>query len=243
MNRDLRLDFADSNPQLAESSSLGDRVYSYVSDCIFSGKWVSGDVINRKGIAAHLDVSLAPVGEALIRLDAEGFLETAPRRHTQVRIVRPGDVRGQFALRMALERQAAAMSHGEPVRQARERLIKLAEEVDRFPPKHPAAWPSEIAFHQALVDLADCPALSASHSRVIRRNYFFAINSAHVVLEAKFSPPDQHSQLVDGLCTDDPMEADQAITFHHAQDAEAMLRIKSSNFLKEGAETFEEYLP
>ncbi len=227
MNQDMGLDKADSGLQTADSRSLADRVYSHVIDCIQSSKWVSGDVIDRKELAADLGVSLAPVGEALIRLRAEGFLETTPRRHTQVRIVRPGDVRGQFALRMALERQAVAMSHGEPVRAMRERLIELAEEVDRFPPKHPSAWPSEIAFHQALVDLAECPALSEAYVRVMRRNFFYAINSAHVVLEPKTTPPNQHSLLIDGLCTDDPDEADRVIMLHHASDRQAMLRIKS----------------
>lgn len=204
--------------------SLADRVYEYVTECILSGKWISGDIIDRKSIASTLNVSLAPVAEAMIRLDAEGFLETEPRRHTRIRVVRREDVRDQFALRMALERQAVAMAHGEPVRCARSHLIELAEAVDAFRPKDPAAWPAELAFHQALVDLADSPGLSVSYNRVMRRNYFFSLNSAHVVLEAGSPPPNQHTLLVDGFCTDDPAEADRILLGHYGPDIAAILK-------------------
>jgi GntR family transcriptional regulator, rspAB operon transcriptional repressor len=208
----------------AGGESLADRVYAYVTDCILSGEWVSGDVIDRRRIAATLNVSLAPVAEAVIRLDAEGFLETAPRRHTRVRVVRRDDVRDQFALRMAIERQAIAMGHGEPVRRLRHHLVELAEAVDSFRPKDPAAWPSEIAFHQALVDLAASRGLSISYNRVMRRNYFFSLNSAQVVLDVGNPPANQHTLLVEGLCTDDSAVADRLIVAHYAIDIGAMLK-------------------
>ena len=213
----------------APGESLADRVYEYVTNCILTGKWISGDIIDRKKIATTLNVSLAPVAEAVIRLDAEGFLETAPRRHTRVRVVRREDVRDQLALRVALERQAILMAHGEPVRRARSHLIELAEAVDSFRPKDPAAWPSEMVFHQAVVDLAGSSGLSVSYNRVMRRNYFFSLNSAHVALDVGNPPRNQHTLLVDGFCTDDPAEADQMILTHYRPDIEAMLRPSERN--------------
>lgn len=209
--------------------SLADRVYEYVANCILTGKWISGDIVDRKQIATTLNVSLAPVAEAVIRLDAEGFLETAARRHTRVRMVRREDVRDQLALRVALERQAVLMVHGELVRRARSHLIKLAEVVDSYRPKGPSAWPSEMAFHQALVDLAGSTGLSVSFNRIMRRNYFFSLNSAHVTLAASNPPPNQHSVLVDGLCSDDAAEADRVIMGHYAIDIAAILRPNEEN--------------
>jgi DNA-binding GntR family transcriptional regulator len=206
--------------------SLADRVYHYVTEQVLNGYWPSGHVIDRKQLAQDLDVSGAPVGEAMIRLANEGLLERDARRYTRVRVVKKEDVRGQLVLRMALERQAVAMVHGEPVRQAKHRLIALARQVDRFTPGDPAAWPAEIEFHQALVDLAGCEALSASHERVMRRNYFFATNSAH--LRISYSSRDQHVTLVDQLCTEDPEEADRAILAAFANHREVLsLRIAS----------------
>lgn len=213
----------------APGESLADRVYEYVTNCILTGKWISGDIIDRKKIATALNVSLAPVAEAVIRLDAEGFLETAPRRHTRVRVVRREDVRDQLALRVAIERQAVLMTHGEAVRRARPKLIELAEKVDSFRPKDPAAWPSELAFHQALVDLAESTGLSVSFNRVMRRNYFFSLNSAHVALAASNPPRNQHTLLVDGLCSDDPAEADRMIMGHYTIDMAAVLRPSEEN--------------
>ncbi|MBN2294788.1 MAG: GntR family transcriptional regulator [Pirellulales bacterium] len=220
-----------ANTDSGERGSLANLVYEHVSKLILSGELVSGDIIDRKRVAEDLNVSLAPVGEAVIRLVNEGFLEASARRHTMVRVVRKGDVRGQFVLRLALERQAVSMTHGEPVRRAKLELLKLAEEVDRFPPKHPSAWSAEIAFHRLLVDLAECPALSNSHEQVMRRNYFFSINSAHVTIRKKEYSLAQHSKLVEGLCTDNAAEADRVILDHYAEDWEAMLRPGSEDAL------------
>ena len=210
MNRDIRFDNTSTADRGPAGVSLADRVYAHVSERILSGQWVSGDIINRKEVAAKLDVSLAPVSEALFRLRDEGFLEIAnePYRHTKVKVVREEDVRGQLALRVALERQALDMADGQRVRSAKPSLLKLAQEVDGFAPGDPASWPAEIAFHQAVVDLADCPALSACYERVVRCNYFFATNSPHIPI--LFPSRHSHTDYVEALCADDAAEADRA---------------------------------
>ncbi len=196
-------------------ASLADRVYAHISEQILSGRWVSGDIVNRKEIATKLDVSLAPVNEALIRLTHEEFLETKPNRHTRVRIVRKEDVRDQLVLRIALERQAVSMVHGERVRRAKARLLSLAEEVDNFTSGDSASWPAEIAFHQALVDLAECRSLSAAYEPVIRRHCFIGANSSRMSNFYLSPGRMQHAEYVEALTTDDPAEADAAILGHY----------------------------
>ena len=39
-----------------------------------------GEIINRRQIATRLDMSVAPVLEAMLRLESEGYLETLPRK-------------------------------------------------------------------------------------------------------------------------------------------------------------------
>jgi GntR family transcriptional regulator, rspAB operon transcriptional repressor len=208
---------------LSDRVSMAEKAYQTVLNRILNGELIPGEIINRNEIAAELEISLAPVSEALIRLTSEGFIEMMPRKHTRVRLVRSGDVRGQFALRLALERQAVAMIHGETARRAKDRLLELAAAVDRLPPKHPTAWPAEMAFHQTLVDLAECPALTESFKRVIRRNYFFGLHSAQVHLPDTRPPGSLHRVLVEGLCSDDPQEADRLLMEHFANDAAALL--------------------
>ena len=48
--------------------SLADQVYRHVSDRILSSQLVSGETIDRKRLAGQLNVSMAPVVEALNRL-------------------------------------------------------------------------------------------------------------------------------------------------------------------------------
>ncbi|MBN1555585.1 MAG: GntR family transcriptional regulator [Phycisphaerae bacterium] len=202
---------------------MREKVYNYILNKILSGELLPGEIVDRVKLSRELRVSPAPIAQAIDQLTTEGLLETVPRKHTRVRLTRKEDVRGQFAIRLALERQAVSMAHGERMRKSIRHIKELAETVDQWPPKHPSAWPAELAFHQALVDLADCPAVSEAYRRVMRRNYFFALHSAHVDLAGAERPNNQHSLLVERLCSDDPIEADRALQDHLKDDIEALL--------------------
>ena len=71
--------------------------------------------------------------------------------------------------------------------------------------------------------------LTMPFGRVMRRNYFFSLNSARIVLPPKDTPPSQHSLLVDGLAADDLIEADRAIMGHFTVDAMALLGINQGS--------------
>ncbi len=71
---------------------------------------------------------------------------------SSVKNLKKEDIRGQLALRIAVERQAVAMVHVQRARRAKPRLLELAREVDVFAPADPDSWPAEIAFHQVALD-------------------------------------------------------------------------------------------
>lgn len=200
---------------------MADRVYHDLLEKILHGAFVPGETIDRVNISKALNVSLAPVAQALARLTSEGLVETVAGRHTRVRLVRFEDVRGEFALRMALERQAVAMTSAEQFRRHADRLKALAREVDMWPAKEPQAWPAELAFHMAIVDLAECSTLSESYRRVMRRNYFFSLHSASIHPKRQPSADQPHSRLVDSLCLDDRTVADRVFVAHFAGDLRA----------------------
>ncbi len=204
-----------------------EKVYADLLEKILHGTLVPGETIDRSTVSKTLRVSLAPVAQALERLTSEGLVETVSGNHTMVRLVRFEDVRGEFALRMALERQAVAMTSAEKFRNEAERLKELARDVDGWPAKDPKAWPSELAFHMALVDMAECPTLSESYRRVMRRNHFFSLHSAQVRPQHQAAAVQPHSRLVDSLCADDRAEAARAFMVHSAGDLNALVHQSS----------------
>lgn len=61
-----------------------DGVYAQVRDWIVQGVLRPGEALRDQDIAAQLGVSRTPVREALLRLEVEGFVETAHNRWTRV---------------------------------------------------------------------------------------------------------------------------------------------------------------
>src|SRR5688500_14317069 len=116
------------------TSSLSSRVYEEILTRILSGGLPPGAECNRRQIAAEMRVSVAPVLQAMLQLEADGLVETLPRKGTRVRVLTLEDLQGQLVLREALECQGARLYCGAPVRRHAQRLTRLAETIDARDP-------------------------------------------------------------------------------------------------------------
>ncbi len=66
-------------------NTIGEQVFSELRGRIAAGQLKPGEKLRPEEIASELNVSQTPVKEALLRLGAEGLVETVPRRGTVVR--------------------------------------------------------------------------------------------------------------------------------------------------------------
>ncbi|MDR1284459.1 MAG: GntR family transcriptional regulator [Opitutaceae bacterium] len=206
----------------SDAESLSRQAYAYLSKKLLTD-YAPGDILNRRQVAAELGMSVAPVLEAMVQLEADGLLETLPRQGTRVRAVHIEDLRGQLILREAIECQAARLYCGAPVIAARERLQKLAARIDRLSGATLAVWQAETAFHHALVQLAGCAPLIEAFDRVMRHKLFIALR---FFLEAHpaAAPGGNHRKLVASLARNDPAAAEAALRAHlHAAKPAGLL--------------------
>ena len=208
------------------SQSLSMRIYEYLLDKIFSNEIRPGEFLNRREVADEIGVSVAPVLKAMLILEAEGFLETIPRKGTRIRLIQPGELHEQLIVREALECQATRMFCGEPVVQNKNQLIKLAEAVDRTRPGTKENWKTEIEFHKALIKLADCHALLKEFDKVVQRTLFFKI---HTVVPRKEKSMRTHRNLVKALCADNPDMAEAAMRKHLRAGRESIFKKENVN--------------
>ena len=165
MAKDLRASF----------ESLSAFAYDHLVNRLLSRELVPGDLLNRRQIAKELHISVAPVAEAMLQLQADGFLESIPRKGTLVKSIRKEDLRGQILLREALECEGARLYCGRKLRERLEEFNRLADEVEATR-NSPDYWEWEIRFHRALLELAECPALLEVYDKVMRRQLFMAQN-------------------------------------------------------------------
>ncbi len=133
------------SPPAQDGRSLSGYVYQTLLDRLLRSELVPGEMLNRRDVARELGVSVAPVLEAMVALENEGFLEGIPRKGTRVRPVRGEDVAGQLIVREALECAAARLYCGTPVRARLAALRRIAARLDSVRADSPQRWEREIA--------------------------------------------------------------------------------------------------
>ena len=213
----------------AETSSLAAEAYAIVRQRILRGELILGQVISRRKLAAELGMSFLPVSEALLRLEFEGLLESRPRAGTRVRIPSPDDVRGHYVVREALEVQAAMLFSEVATPGERAELRKLAQRVDTLSMQSDRALYLTVhqKLHARIAECARCPALLDA----IEKTHALASIWFCVMRQPQASDsPTRHSELIDAVCSGDPLQASDAVRQHIAVGMERSLEVLQPYF-------------
>jgi len=213
----------------AEQSSLASEAYGIVRQRILRGEIGLGQVISRRKLAAELSMSFLPVSEALLRLEFEGLLESRPRAGTRVRIPSPEDVRGHYVVREALEAQAAMRFTQVATAGERAELRKLAQRVDTLSMQSDRALYLTVhqKLHARIAECARCPALLDA----IERTHALASIWFCVMRQPQASDsPTRHSELIDAVCSGDPLQASDAVRQHIAVGMDRSLEVLQPYF-------------
>ncbi len=205
---------ADSLPrQLISRECIADRVRRLILDRILNGVYPPGFRLVEMQIARELDVSQAPVREALRELEAAHIVETRPWRGTRVREVSPRELAESYQVRAVLEELAARLG----AKHIRERIGELraaaqgaAEAARRRDPD--AYLRHNLAFHRAIVE--------ASGNQVLERLWksIGLALGAHVRAEGSESvmaaAAREHHRIVESLARGDGRGAGRLLRSH-----------------------------
>ncbi|WP_435104037.1 GntR family transcriptional regulator [Arhodomonas sp. AD133] len=104
---------------------LPELVYDAVLNAVCEGTLRPGERITQDGLASRLDVSRLPVGQALKRLETEGFLCPVGRRGLRVAPLSAALVRDLYGLRAGVDLIAA----GEAARRCDDRFMAEGERI------------------------------------------------------------------------------------------------------------------
>lgn len=90
--------------------SLRGQVYDYLHDELLNGALKAGERIDLDALASRLGVSRTPLREALIILDAEGFVTILPRSRIIINALSLDDIRDLYEIIGSLEGSILFMS-------------------------------------------------------------------------------------------------------------------------------------
>ena len=95
---------------VARTISVSEMVHEFLMEAIHSGSMLAGEPVRQDLIADRLNVSRAPVREALNQLEREGLVVLRPRRGYSVISLDPNEIEEIFLIRMLLEEHAGRIA-------------------------------------------------------------------------------------------------------------------------------------
>lgn len=193
--------------------SLADEVYSVLLQMLINKELPPGTVLNRRDIAKKLSVSVAPVLEAVIQLELEGYLVSIPRKGTIVAPFGLQEIYEHMIMREALECQASRLYCGAPVRKHYEALLIQAANLDSTFINGEGNWDLEYEFHGNLVELCESEMLINEFNRVVRLGTFYGMYYIYTV-PGKEKMLKNHHELLSLLAKGDPDIAEKAVREH-----------------------------
>jgi len=135
---------------------LADRVRDRLLEAILTGGYAPGERIIERRVARELDVSQAPVREALRDLEAVGFVEITAYRGARVRHPGKAELEEAYAIRSVIESLAAeqALSRALPgaFAELQARVDAMHDAAQAGDARREAA--ADAAFHARLMELS-----------------------------------------------------------------------------------------
>ncbi len=114
---------------------LSDQVATFLREEIYRGELVPGQRLLELELCDQLDVSRAPLREALLALQRDGLVEMRPHRGATVAVFSDEDIEEIFELRRLLDpfaaRAAAERRDPATVADLREQLQRMADALER----------------------------------------------------------------------------------------------------------------
>lgn len=207
--------------QKIENSNLTDVVYARLKALILEGMLAPGARINKKELAAALEVSPTPINEAVSRLAGEKLIEQRSRQGFFVRIFDMRSLADLYAVRAGLEGIAVRLC----VEEASDAdLNRLGAFFSRFtapipPDLTPAYMEEDMTFHKTVLELSGVPLLLEINANF---NYTMLSYQTGLVREPNDTISEHHS-ILEAIRARDAVRAGELMTLHHLTSRRILL--------------------
>ena len=134
---------------LRNNETLKDRAVELLSDAILTGKLGPGDRINESQLAREMQISRAPVREALQQLQEQSLIVNIPRRGMMVVSLDQEDTQKINSLRVILEAEALRLARRNFTPQRQKKLQELLRDMENAEPTTKYAR-LDLEFHRTI---------------------------------------------------------------------------------------------
>ena len=191
------------------------QVYETLRREILSGALAPSTRLVRRKLGKRLGVSAIPVGEALLRLEHDGLIESQPRSGARVRSLSLQAVASDQALRQALECEAARLCAENATEAQLRELYTMADTLDALlasgDERSEKGMKTHLDYHLAVARFSGYEVFVEELRRVWLRR-FVQLNWINAIIHPV--PSHWHRQLTDAIATRDPAFAEAKMRHH-----------------------------
>jgi DNA-binding GntR family transcriptional regulator len=204
---------------------LSDQLASYLRGEIYSGRLRPGERLYEVELCKRLNVSRAPLREAILTLRTDGLVEVRPNRGATVTRFEDDDVREVFALRRLIEplgaRAAAERRDPDALESVERALEEMGYAIQRGDPLQVAI--AHASLHRAIAHASGMPRLAAFVDALCTQMLASHGTGYATDREATESLLQDHEPIVAALVAGDGDESEQRMRSHF-RPVEPMLR-------------------
>jgi DNA-binding GntR family transcriptional regulator len=193
-------------PAPLQRASTVDQLAAVMRERILEGDLEPGRRLIERELVETYDVARHTLRAALRRLEGEGLVRVEPNRGARVATLSPDDLRELFALRLALEREAAHLALERGGGRLPETVHEAARSLNRLARRARTPW-SELAaahhrVHESLVAAARAPRIERAYAALSTEMDLFLSQIRPVWTRERLGP--EHVALVRDLERDGP---------------------------------------
>ena len=208
---------------ISHHPDLVKQVYHSLRDAICEGQLVPGERLNQDQLAAKLQVSRQPVGQAIQLLKSQGFVNDTGRRGVEIASLSMEQITGLYQVRAALDALAAreaarnktvsALEEGLPLIEKGRQHCRTGSIMEMI---H-----TDMDFHRLIYRISGNPAID----RTLSSHWYHLMRIMGLVLQHK--PPhrmiwDEHAAILKAISEGDAERAEQ-LARQHGERAAAEL--------------------
>jgi DNA-binding GntR family transcriptional regulator len=212
---------------ISQQPDLVKQVYHSLRDAICEGQFIPGERLNQDQLAAKLQVSRQPVGQAIQLLKSQGFVNDTGRRGVEIASLSTDQITGLYQIRAALDALAAreaarnnpiaALEEGLPIIEKGRQHCKSGSIMEMI---H-----TDMEFHRFIYRMSGNPAIDST----ISPHWYHLLRIMGLILQQK--PPrqkiwDEHAAILDAISKGDAKNAEQ-LARQHGEKAAAELAAKA----------------
>jgi DNA-binding GntR family transcriptional regulator len=193
-------------PEPLRRASTVDQLAAALRERILDGDLEPGRRLVERELVDAYDVARHTLRAALRRLETDGLARLEPNRGARVASLSPDDLGELFALRLALEREAAHLALGRGGGRLPAAVHDAARELNRLAQRRRTSWKDLAAahhrVHEALVAAAGAPRIERAYAALSTELDLFLSQLRPVWTRERLGP--DHLALVRDLERDGP---------------------------------------